>query len=814
MKTRLFAFVFALISCILALVGCASIFDTGGADILVVSDGLSPYAEVVRAAFPKASVLSTAPGNLPAALETDAFAVEAFDTQAFGYLQSNAAAAFYPHYLATVVIAIDRDRVFEPISGWNDLRGGSFRIAFPGYRSGQCAVLAMSVGLDGNPYDMTRALALLNSLHTLGRIETVSSDSWGFVTAKSFESAPVAILYDYEAASLRKAGRNIEIVVPREGTLCFRAGLLYDAASVPNGFAEWDALLLDAGFRLADGRCAPLLYPSDYSAARFADDAERFNLACQDVSSRLRREGWGSYRWSTADGDEHTVSFLVFFVAVILWGGAVYMRTLHRGIRRGMAAITVLLFLRVALRYVKTLFGEELFAARLIWYCYYIPLLLLPVFCLWTAWIIDKPEEETARPRWWTALLFAAAALVALTLTNDLHQFVFTFGPGFASWTRDYSLGFGYYLFLSFFVLCAACCVVMLVRKAGRAGPAGLLPLWTILILGGAFLLCDLAGVALVRQMQTPFITAVLLLVFFETALRSGFIPSNSKYGELFCAMPLDMKIIRNDGSVFCETNRRIPEPFSEHRTEISGGSTILRVDLSTLDRLKRNLEKKVSQLEQRGELLRREQRLKDELLTLQIQNRLYDEVEATIREKAHQVTDLIAAMPKDIGPHAAKQTLARAAVLTSYVKCRSNLLLTSKESSTIRLLSLSQFARDSAESARAAGIDCAVFTQDATVPFGHGVLAYDLFEQFLEYALSIAPCDMTVRYGVQNASLRLTVLISLPEGEPDIGRLMPEGTPAQAVASLGGSVLVTAEEQTLIANIALPLREGGGGCG
>ncbi len=786
------------------------IFTSYDADILVISDGLSAYGGVVASMMPDCSVAMGAAGDLPAAIETTAVAVEAFDFQANGYLNSGAAEAFYPHYLATVVIAVDRDRVFDRIVGWNDLLNGEYLVSLPPHLYGRYAVLAMSTGLDGGTYDMTNALKLVSELNIESRIVT-APDTAGRDPTAGLGVAPVAILFDYEAAALIKAGSNIEIVIPHEGTLSFAGGLLCDAP-----FAENTALpqaLLAAGFRLPDGACDDTIYLADYAAAHKVRDFERFNLACMDVPSRLRREGWGTFRWTTADGDEHAISFLAFFFIVILWGGAVYMRTPHKGVRRTMLAIIALLVLRVALRYAKTLFGEVIIASRLIWYCYYIPLLLLPVFCLRLAFVLDRPEDETHLPPWWWCVLGGAGAIIILTLTNDLHQLVFTFNDGFANWMRDYGFGPGYHLFLLFFAICSLSSVILLARKAGRAGAAGLLPLFLIVLLGGAFMAADYAKVPVIAQMQTPFVSAVLLLLFFETALRTGFIPSNSRYGALFAALPVDMELLTDDGSVFAKTNRRTPQPYAQFCRRVRGGEAVLRADLSAQHALQTSLEEKRQELTKRSEVLGREQKLKDELLTLQIQNRLYDEVERSVREKTRQIADILATIPQGGDAADARTRLARAAVIACYVKCRSNLLLTGKELDVMKLTDLAQFIHNSAESAATAGVDCAVHMgSDVVLPFEVGTLAYEIFEHFLECALRFAPCDMTVRLLADASALRLTVLLSTPDDRrPQKSDFALNGTVGELAGRSGTVIQITAEDETLVTNVLIPLAKGGG---
>ena len=55
---------------------------------------------------------------------------EAFDTQAVGALETGIAKHWYPHYLATVIIAIDRDQTNALVTTWSDLLDIKEEVAF------------------------------------------------------------------------------------------------------------------------------------------------------------------------------------------------------------------------------------------------------------------------------------------------------------------------------------------------------------------------------------------------------------------------------------------------------------------------------------------------------------------------------------------------------------------------------------------------------------------------------------------------------------------------------------------------------------
>lgn len=79
-------------------------------------------------------------------------------------------------------------------------------------------------------------------------------------------------------------------------------------------------------------------------------------------------------------------------------------------------------------RTVKYFFVTTAAALRYLWYCFYLPMLFIPLFAVFVAAAQGKPEDYRL-PRWTQLLYVPAGALFLLVLTNDLHQAVFAFDP-------------------------------------------------------------------------------------------------------------------------------------------------------------------------------------------------------------------------------------------------------------------------------------------------------------------------------------------------------------------------------------------------
>jgi hypothetical protein len=141
---------------------------------------------------------------------------------------------------------------------------------------------------------------------------------------------PVLICFDYNAAMLIKNGRNLEIVVPREGTYSYEKGLL---SKTPLQFAKGtDELLVSSGFRLLNGRGEPSLYPapSAYKNAKTVTDYRRIIAVSLNAVRVLRRNILRTRMYSSSDGREHQYLVLYYIVIALIWIVSVICRAVQK----------------------------------------------------------------------------------------------------------------------------------------------------------------------------------------------------------------------------------------------------------------------------------------------------------------------------------------------------------------------------------------------------------------------------------------------------------------------------------------------------
>lgn len=738
-------------------------------------------------------------------------AVEVSDIQAVPAIENGVAAYWYPQYLATVVIAVDRDQTDAVLGGWRDLAVISEIVGFDDRQpDAQLLMAAMSYALEGEAFTLDRATELLSLLADQDRLLFRSLD------------APVLICFDDQAAALNRSGKNFEIVIPSEGTLSFERGLLSNTELT---FApETDTWLLEAGFRLPDGRCDSELYPDGaaYAGAARYRDYEHLTAVCQNTTRELRREVRYIRLYSSADGREHHLFALVFMVLVIGWVGLIVRRVLHRGVRRATLCTGCMLIAWSLLRVIKYLLPQGT-VNRYCWYGFYFFLLALPLVLLYLGWAVDKPDTEPP-PRWYRRVACGSALLLLMVFTNDWHQWVFRLEPSLRDWSGGYSYGAGFYAVAAGVAIPAVWAMGLLLAKSGKSPNKGafVLPV-SLVVLVTLYAAGYILRVPFAWESDLTIVTGGCILVFVEALLQTRLIPVNSQYGKLFQNAPLGMRILDAEGdSVLASANAvalpdgaaaalqtqpqstfAISDDLLLHAAPIIGGTVVWQEDIGALNRLQRELRRSVERLCAANEMLAREESLRRELHDAEEKEQLFTQLEREIASRTRQLADLSKELQlaKDQQTQAAKATL-----LLCYIKRRCNLFFREQEQRTLAATELQLYIDELAGLAAHDGIQIAAAgAASRKIRVRSATLLYDFFFTVVEWAAASGCRRMLQQLVFEDGRIILRVL-------PDASAVnySPPRDLQQAIDAAGGVFArKDLDEET---GISLAFPEGGGG--
>ena len=441
----------------------------------------------------------------------------------------------------------------------------------------------------------------------------------------------------------------------------------------------------------------------------------------------------------------------IYIGMIAVWGVSLHRRILQNQTRRYLTAIAGLMVLWLALRTVKYSI-HNVDAARYLWYLYYLPMLLIPTLSISVAMALGKPEDYRL-PGWLRLLYIPTFVLLALVLTNDIHQLVFRFPDGLMS-DREYSYGIGYYVVAGWEGLCAAVALGIILYQCRI--PHSNVFLWLPMIpftLVIVYAVCYVRGVYWVWLLAGDVTVSLCLLTaaIFESCIQCRLILSNQGYEMLLALTTVPTQITDKQyrvryasGAVSPLTKEAMEQSVSstyalDKHTILTGhsveqGYVFWQEDITKLVEVTDALQITQSELRDTGDILKAESEQKARWLRITEQNRLYDLIEQQTSHQMQLLDQLLGQLRNTQDIDAAKRILGQIVVIGTYIKRRSNLIFASGQRRTIAAEELRLCLNESMANLQLYGVACQVnWELEGQLPQETGYAVYDLFEAVVE---------------------------------------------------------------------------------
>ena len=237
---------------------------------------------------------------------------------------------------------------------------------------------------------------------------------------------------------------------------------------------------------------------------------------------------------------------LIYIGLAMGWGFSISRRILHRCDRRWLLLGCAMAVLWLFLRTVKYRFFNDDTVTRYLWYLYYVPQILAPLFSLFAALQLGRRDGDTFSLRWYL-LFLPAICLIGGVLTNDLHQMAFRAAPGAATLSADYIHGWVYYLAMAWIVvlLLATGAVIYCKCRVSESRRYAWVPLCVFL---GGFALCALSFANIYTFHKIPECCCLTFAAFWESCLQVGLLPTNGHYRYFFSESTVAAQIVDGQG--------------------------------------------------------------------------------------------------------------------------------------------------------------------------------------------------------------------------------------------------------------------------
>ena len=435
---------------------------------------------------------------------------------------------------------------------------------------------------------------------------------------------------------------------------------------------------------------------------------------------------------------------LIYIGLAMAWGFSLSRRILHRSDRRWLLLGCAMTMLWLFLRAVKYRFFSDDAITRHLWYLYYVPQILAPLFSLFAALQAGRREGDAFSAGWYL-LFIPAALLIGGILTNDLHQMAFRAMPGAAGLGADYSHGWVYYLAMTWIVglLLATGMIVYRKCRISESRQYAWVPL-CVFLCGFALGALSFANIYTFHKMPECF--CLTFAAFWESCLQVGLLPTNGHYRYFFSESTVAAQIVDGQGHpVYRAKNAPALTPeqleTAAKKPVLLDGNTRLQSapvqdgcvywveDISKINRIRAQLAEINGQLVEENELIQAENELKRQRAQIEEKNRLMDAMVALVRPQLYQISQLL--------EEESVQRLKRVCLLGAYVKRRVNLALICEKREAVPAGELAHCIRESLIYLTQYGAVCAMHQEgEGCVSSRNVQAAYDFFEDCLEAAL------------------------------------------------------------------------------
>ena len=357
-----------------------------------------------------------------------------------------------------------------------------------------------------------------------------------------------------------------------------------------------------------------------------------------------------------------TLSIAYYLLLGIFFVGRLSDRIVDGRVRRLLCACAWMMVFFFFLRGMKyhAFRGLEL-PARILWYLYYVPTILIPFLSFLTALCVDAPRErKTSRLTLWLAA--PTILMILAVLTNDFHQWVFRFQPGFINWDGDYQHGILYYLISAWILALFLGTGFVLTQKCRLS--AGKKLFWIPLLpIGGglAYVVAYALGVPPkvngYNLIEFPEMTNFVIACFWECCISIGLIPSNKGYEKLFMASDIAAQIADKEfqtiyasgaatqlktEQMVAKGEQTLSENVILHRADIQGGYVYWQSDVSELNRVNRELKELEERLAEETELIRLQNELAEKRAEIEEKNRVYDAIANQVLPQSQRIAGLV----------------------------------------------------------------------------------------------------------------------------------------------------------------------------
>ncbi len=448
-------------------------------------------------------------------------------------------------------------------------------------------------------------------------------------------------------------------------------------------------------------------------------------------------------------------NFMIILGLILYWSQSVRARILPTKSRTYMVISAVFMIFYIFQRVFKyRIVVDKAIPNRYAAYAYFVPRIMIPTFLLIIALNLALGNKKLCRSIE-IALLTFSGLLACLSLSNDLHHFIYRPAVDISEFNmtvNSYTWGPCFYLLYTWMIVSLLAGLVTLFIALGkRINKLVAFLLFSIIF----WISFSLANRFIFDKLDIPKmyfgseIDCFCMILIFECCIRSRLIPHNDNYEAFFAKMKLpimitdsDLKPVYTSEMPITATTEELTRAkkdafYPEVDTRLSSmkiraGYAFWTENEKELHAQRRHLAEANELLSEENQLIEVENKLKEQKAHLDAQNKVYKRITTEINPKQRKIEALLNEVDPSSGSFA--KALGHVCVLNAYSKRKTNLLLLSEETLPESNRELFLALAESCRFLKCCGIEAAaVGAEYSKLPLNVVNDLYDTFETVIE---------------------------------------------------------------------------------
>ena len=389
--------------------------------------------------------------------------------------------------------------------------------------------------------------------------------------------------------------------------------------------------------------------------------------------------------------------------------------------------------------------------SRFMWYLFYIPMLLIPYFCLLISIYMGKKEDYKINKKWYL-LSIPIIILILLVLTNDIHNKVFIFNQNFNNWDKEYTYNYGYFIILSFIVSLTILATTILMKKWRIVNNKQKYKLYTMLSISVIYITTYITNRNLAGHfLDLTTFNCLFLVFFFEVSIQVGLIPSNQNHQTFFEKAGINAQILDNLGTRIIPVNSNINISLKNFKKllknntlqinkkillqikKIDNGFVVWSKDISKNIEMNEEIKSINSELYNKIDILKEQTLLEKERICIKkltsLYNLLNDETEIPRKELSKRINQI-----KKVNENKQNILLREMNIISCYIKRKVNLILKTNENKHITNDDMISCYNESLRGLGIFNISSNIkYNLPVSTPSNIHIIFYDIFEKIIE---------------------------------------------------------------------------------